>query len=938
MSRMLPSAVEQRWQEVLRRAAIALKGGGVGVWEADPGGRLRLLATSEAEGLAPMVADDLEATLSALGVLPPRRGPGRWVASRLKGRRWCIAPVRRDAPQPPPAGLERRGRERLTLELAGVCIGLIDEPQSRDVESVARLALILDQVPAILWTTDAELHVISRAGAGLRSQQILPERIVGASLLEQQSQHKVGSESVAAHRRALAGESISYQIRLLHGCYDAHVEPLRDEGGAIVGVVGLAVDVSDREQALAQAHRSQAELEEFFESAPVGIRWTAPDGTILRANRSELDLLGYQPDEYLGRNIAQFCVNPEVAVDSARRLEGGETLRNVEIRMRHHDGSIRNGLLSANALFEGKQFIHARCVTRDITDRVQAEQALAQFKAMVESADDAVIGKTLEGIITSWNPAATRLYGYAADEVIGKPIAVIAPADRVDELAGILERLRRGEHIEHYDTTRVRKDGTSVEVSITISPILDSHGRPIGATTIARDITARKQAEHQLLHEALHDALTDLPNRAYFVERVSQALARLRRDRDYRFAVLFLDVDGFKAVNDRLGHAAGDRLLTEIAGRLRTCVRPGDVVARLGGDEFTLLLDEITGLADGERTARRIQDALAVPISLEGQDVVATASIGVVLSGSHYTQPQDLLHDADLAMYHAKQQGRARFQVFEVALRESAQARLGMEADLRNALERDELRLVFQPIVQLETGSVHAFEALLRWHRPEQGVVLPAEFVPLAEQTGLILPIGAWVLQEACRHARRWQDALPASAALRVHVNLSAKQLGHPGIVDDVRTALQDAGLAPSCLALEITESVLMASVESSAALLLELRKLGVELHMDDFGTGYSSLSYLPRLPLQGIKVDRSFVHRIGGRRIDLDIVRSIVELARTLSLEVIVEGVETVAQRERLIAFGCGLGQGDLFAKPLEPAAASALLAQSAQADRRTA
>ncbi|PYP04199.1 MAG: hypothetical protein DMD27_10635, partial [Gemmatimonadetes bacterium] len=387
MSRPLPSAVEQRWQEVLRRADVALQRPGVGVWEADPRGQVRLLAASDPKSIAPVV-DDLEPTLRELRVLPDR-APSRWVASRLQGRHWCIAPVRRDAPRPPPAGLERRGRERLTLELAGVCIGLIDEPQSRDVESVARLALILDQVPAILWTTDRELHVISRAGAGLKSQQILPERIAGASLLEQQSQQKVSAESVAAHRRALAGESVSYQIRLLPRCYDAHVEPLREEGGAIVGVVGLAVDVSDREQALAQAHRSQADLEEFFESAPVGIRWTAPDGTILRANRSELDLLGYQPDEYLGRNIAQFCVNPEVAVDSARRLAGGETRRNIEIRMRHRDGSIRHGLLSANALFEGQQFIHARCVTRDITDRVQAEQALAQFKAMVESADDA---------------------------------------------------------------------------------------------------------------------------------------------------------------------------------------------------------------------------------------------------------------------------------------------------------------------------------------------------------------------------------------------------------------------------------------------------------------------------------------------------------------------------------------------------------------------
>ena len=936
MNGSLPSAVEQRWQEVLRRAAIALEGAGVGVWEADERARLRLLAASDAEGLALGVADDLEATLRALDILPPRRPPRRWVASRLKGRRWCIAPVRRDPP-PPPAGVERRGRERLTLELAGVCIGLMDDAEG---EGWGRLALVLDQAPALLWTTDRELRVMSRAGAGLKSQQILPERIVGASLVEQQAQHKVSAESVAAHRRALAGESVSYQIRLPPRCYDAHVEPLRDQGGALVGVVGVAVDVSDREHALAQARRSQAELEDFFENAPVAIRWMAPDGVILRANHAELELLGYPPDEYLGRNVAQFCLDSEVAVDSVRRLWGGEALRNVEMRMRHRDGSIRYGLMSANALFDGDQFIHARCVTRDLTDRIQADKALAQFKAMVESADDAVIGKTLEGIITSWNPAAMRLYGHAAEEVVGKSITLLTPPERVEEIAEILERLRRGEHIAPYDTTRVRKDGTLVDVSITISPILDPRGRAIGATTIARDITARKRAEQQLQHEALHDALTDLPNRAYFVERVSQALARLPREPDYRFAVLFVDLDDFKVVNDRLGHAAGDRLLTEIAARLRTCVRPGDVVARLGGDEFTVLLDEVTGLPDGERAARRIQEALAVPVSLPGQDIVAAASIGVVLSGPQYSQPEDLLHDADIAMYHAKQQGPARFQVFDIAMRDSAQARLGMEADLRHALERQEFRLVFQPIVQLETGSVHGFEALLRWHRPEHGVVLPSEFVPLADQTGLMLPVGAWVLREACRYARRWQEALPLprSAPLRVSVNLSATQFGHPGIVDDVHAALQDAGLVPASLVLEIAESVLMASVESSVAVLRRLRELGVELRMDDFGTGYSSLSSLPRLPLQGIKVDRSFVRRVGGRRIDLDIVRSIVELAKTLNLEVIAEGVETVAQRERLIAFGCELGQGDLFAKPLEPAAASALLARSGQEDRRTA
>jgi diguanylate cyclase (GGDEF)-like protein/PAS domain S-box-containing protein len=698
MSRTDSSGSEQRWQEVLRRAAIALQGREVGVWEADARGELRLLAASSAEDLAPVAADELAATLCELGELPASRPtPRRWVASRLEQRRWCIAPVRSEPPQPPPAGVERRGRERLTLELAGVCIGLID-----------------------------------------------------------------------------------------------------------------------------------------------------------------------------------------VAVRQAT--------------------------------------------------------ALRHFQAMVESADDAVIGQTLDGTITSWNPAAARLYGYGPEEVIGKPVALLVPADRIDELPGILERLRRGERVEHYETTRVRKDGTRVEIALSVSPVFDADGRPAGATIIARDITARKQAQQQLLHGALHDTLTDLPNRAYFVERMAQALARVRRDPGYRFAVLFLDCDGFKAVNDGLGHEAGDRLLTQLAGRLRTCVRPGDVVARLGGDEFTLLLEEVTGLPDAEQAARRIQDALATPFSLGGREVTATASIGVALSEPDHGQLQDLLRDADLAMYHAKQQGRARFQVFDGAMRDSVAARLGMEADLRNAVESREFRLVFQPIVELETGRLHGLEALLRWHHPQRGVILPLEFLPLAEQTGLILPIGRWVLQEACRSARRWQDTLPTGAPVRVSVNLSAKELGHPHIADEVQTAIHDAGLAPSCLVLEIAERAIMENVESSTALLHKLREVGVELHMDDFGTGQSSLSSLPRFPLQGIKVDHSFVHRVGGRRIDLDIVRSIVDMARTLRLQVIAEGVETVAQRERLIAFGCELGQGSLFAKPLEPAAADALLTKSEAWARRSA
>jgi diguanylate cyclase (GGDEF)-like protein/PAS domain S-box-containing protein len=936
VNRAFSRGPEQAWQEVLRRAAVALAGRTVGVWEADTRGHLHLLAAS-AEELVPG-ADQLEAALRALGELPAARPPPqRWVGSRLDEQRWCIAPVRRELPRPPPGGAERRGRERMTLELAGVCIGLLGDPDrpattSPDVESLARLALVVEQAPAILWTTNTELRVTGRSGAGIKALDILPARVVGASLLDQYAKHAVSADSIQAHRRALAGESVSYEIRGTDRRYDAHVEPLRDNAGLVVGVAGLAVDVSDRAQTLAELQPGRLDLEDFFENAAVGLYWIGADGAILRANRAGLDVVGYERDQCVGHKLREFHVDPELADDVLRRLGAGETVRNLEVRLQHRDGSIRHVLISANARLENGRFVHARCVTRDITELKQAEQAVAYFKAMVESADDAIVGKTLDGVITTWNPAAARLYGYAAEEVIGKSIALLVPPDHRDELPGVFESLRRGQHIEHYETTRVRKDSTRVEVSVSISPILDRRGHPVGATAIARDITYRRQAERQLLHGALHDAVTDLPNRASFVERVTQALTRRQRDPDYRFAVLFLDCDHFKSVNDSLGHAAGDRMLVEIAGRLRASVRPGDIVARLGGDEFTLLLEDVASPPEVEHAARRILDCLAAPFSLGGREMVATASIGAVLSDPPYEQAQDMLHDADLAMYRAKERGRARLQVFDLEMRTWAHARSGIESDLREALGRNEFGLVFQPIVELETGRVHAFEALLRWHHPKRRTLLPHEFLPLAEQTGLIIPIGAWVLREACRHARTWQSAAAGARPVRISVNLSAKQLAHPGIVEDVRAALEGAGLRPDGLSLEVTESVLMDDVEASLGLLHRLRDLSVELHMDDFGSGYSSLSALPRFPLQAIKVDRTFVHRMGMRRTDLEIVRSIVDLAERLGLAVIAEGVETTAQRERLIAFGCELGQGFLFAKALEPDAAEAVLAEEEQ------
>jgi Amt family ammonium transporter len=670
------------------------------------------------------------------------------------------------------------------------------------------------------------------------------------------------------------------------------------------------------------------DFEDFFERAVVGMHWEAADGTILRCNQAELDMLGYSRDEYVGRNVAEFHVDPQEAAEIRRRLGAGESVREVELRLRHKDGSTRYGLVSASARSAKGRLVDAHRITRDVTSRVEAELLAMQFKAMVGSASDAIISKTLDGVITSWNPAAERLYGWTAEQVIGRSIGVIVPPEHPDELPSILARLRRGETVDHYETIRIRKDGTRLPVSVTVSPIRDDQGRIIGASSIARDVTERKQDEARLQHAALHDALTDLPNRNFFAECVTRALERARREPGYRFAVLFLDLDDFKLVNDSLGHEAGDQLLTGIARRLTTALRPGDVVARQGGDEFTLLLEEVVGPGDVEHAARRIREALAAPFPVAGRSLVATASIGVVLSEPGDQRAEDLLRDADIAMYRAKALGPSRFQIFDIAMRYQADARYQIVSELHGALERKEFSLVFQPIVELETRRVNAFEALVRWHHPVRGNISPAEFIPIAEQTGLIQAIGLWALREACRYARRWQLAYPEAGNIPVSVNVSAKQLGNGHLVDEVRAVLQAERLEPRRLHLEITETALLENLESAAGTLEQLREMEVDLLMDDFGTGYASLSYLPRLPVQTLKIDRSFIRRMGLRRTDLEIVGSIMDLARTLGMQVIAEGVETVTQLERLIAFGCELGQGFLFGGPVEPEAAGALIA----------
>lgn len=433
----------------------------------------------------------------------------------------------------------------------------------------------------------------------------------------------------------------------------------------------------------------------------------------------------------------------------------------------------------------------------------------------------------------------------------------------------------------------------------------------------------------QLAKQALKDPLTSLPNRALFMDRLAHTLARLERRAD-RLAVLFLDLDRFKVINDSLGHSVGDRLLIEVSRRLQTCLRPEDTVARLGGDEFGILLEGVNDESRATRVAERIASALRGAFTFDGREVFITASIGIALSPSPQSQPEEILRDADLAMYHAKAQGKVQFAVFDASMNAAAVERLNLEMDLRSALDRREFRLYYQPVVELSTGRVREMEALIRWEHRQRGLLLPGDFIGLTEETGLILPIGRWVLAEACQQARQWQTDFPAEPPLVMSVNLSARQVQQENLVEEIAEILRESGLEPSHLKLEITENVVMNDAPATLAKLHALRDLGVRLAIDDFGTGYSSLNYLKRFPVETLKIDRSFVKGIGRRGEDTAIVQAVITVAKSLDVNVTAEGIETEEQLTRLQALGCDRGQGYYFARPLAADRTHALITNS--------
>ncbi|MDT4966749.1 MAG: hypothetical protein QOJ64_1486 [Acidobacteriota bacterium] len=574
-------------------------------------------------------------------------------------------------------------------------------------------------------------------------------------------------------------------------------------------------------------------------------------------------------------------------------------------------------------------------VEASVTQVEQAERHVAALRESEErfrSAFDHAAGMALVASNGSWikvNRSLCDMVGYSEKELLATNFQAITHEDDLSNMVLQIGKLLEGKLSTHQMELRYKhKKGQVIWILLSVTMIRDSLTDSVHLIFQIQDITDRKRAEERLLHEAFHDGLTGLPNRALFMDHLKLSVERGKRREDRLFAVLFLDLDRFKIINDSLGHMVGDQLLVGIARRLEICLRPGDTVARLGGDEFTVLLEDLTNVAEVIEVAERLQKALALPFNLNGHEVISTVSIGIALSSSGYDRPEEVLRDADTAMYRAKVLGKARHEVFDKTMHAFAMNLLQMESDLRRAIERKEFVLHYQPIVALETGAITGFEALIRWVHPERGFVSPDEFISIAEETGLIIPIGQWVLEEACRQIRRWQEEFPQYPPLQISVNLSSKQFINSKLIDQIRDVMRETRVDPHSLKLEMTESMVMENFDTAIEMLEQLRDLGIELSIDDFGTGYSSLSYLHRFPISTLKIDRSFVSCMTDHNENAEIVRTILMLARSLKMNVVAEGVETKDQLAQLALLECEYGQGYYFSRPLSVDAASKLLA----------
>jgi PAS domain S-box-containing protein len=756
--------------------------------------------------------------------------------------------------------------------------------------------------------------------------------------------------------------------------FEVNYNPVLNEQGEVSSVCFSAVNINERKQAVEALAKSEEGFRSLVQNSSDLITILEADGTIRYESPSIERILGYKPEQLIGQKAFDY-IHPEdtLTVQNvfATAIQQADIVVKIEFRFRHADGS----WVYLEAIGSNRQdncAINGFVVnSRDITQRKQQEERLCLLERAIHSSSNGIVitdAQHPDNPAVYVNASFETMTGYTAAEVIGRNLRFLQSED-INQPA--LNKLRTA--IQEGKDCRVilrnyHKNGNLIWLELHVAPVYNAQGQLTHFIGVQTDITERKMAEEQLIYNAFHDALTGLPNRALLMDRLGQAMVRAKRCPDYLCAVLFLDLDRFKVINDSLGHTVGDRLLRAIAGRLERCLShfnpsifnsgftptsnteiQNSLVARLGGDHFVILLEGIQQVGDAIALAEQIHKEMLAPFSLNRHEVFITTSIGIALSSSDYGWQGDVLRDADIAMYHAKARGKARYAVFDKAMHERAVALLHLENDLRRALDRQEFVLYYQPIICLSTGRIAGFEALVRWLHPTRGMVAPSEFIPVAEETGLILPLGVWVLREACRQMACWVEQFSQKAGegemtnggemnnfnplpLTISVNLSGKQFLQPNLVEQIDQVLTETNLDAGCLKLEITESAIVDNTESATETLLQLRSRNIQLCLDDFGTGYSSLSYLHHFPINTLKIDRSFVSRIGLEGEHTEIVRAIVMLAHSMGMDVIAEGAETLEQMLQIRALGCEYGQGFFISKPLTSEAAEALLVAELQ------
>ncbi|MBL6946179.1 MAG: EAL domain-containing protein [Rhodospirillales bacterium] len=782
-------------------------------------------------------------------------------------------------------------------------------------DSERRLRTVVSNVPMIMFALDSDGVFTLSEGKSLEPLGLRPGEVVGQSAFELYKDHP---EILRCVRRALEGKVVRATIEVGELMFDTIYSPIKDKNGDISGLIGVSNNITGTKKAQRERNESEERFRNLVEGSLQGIvihRFGSP----LFANQSFASIFGFDsPEDILRLETLDQLYDPEeigrIGKIRADLMAGLPIPQRYDIRARKRDGTEVIVEVQARVVdWNGAAVIQSTVF--DITDRRRMNERLRKLSVAVEQSPASVVITDTGGIIEYVNNKFVELTGYAAEEIIGRNPRILnsgkTPPARFSELWRTITAGREWRGELHNR----KKNGELFWEYASISPVKNANGTITHFIAVKEDITLRKENEKRLIRQANYDEVTKLPNRVLALDRLSQAIASSKRN-GTKAGLMFIDLDRFKAINDTLGHAVGDQAIRETGERIRNGTREDDTVARMGGDEFAVIMTGLKTPMDVEPITQKIMEAFLPPFILEGHEIFLTPSIGITIAPDDGTDPATLMSNADAAMYQAKESGRNNYWYFTPELNKRAHDRLIMENQLRHALEKGEFQIHYQPMIDLRTGEIVAAEALLRWTNAELGSIGPDIFIPLAEEIGLIGSIGAWVLQTASRQVGEWRRkglSLP-----RISINVSGRQFHDGALLNVVRNSIDDAGAAPESLELEITENLLMADTAEITENLAKLRDTGVRLSIDDFGTGYSSLSYLRRFPVNCLKIDKSFVQDATIVEGDAKLVEAIINMARSLNLEVVAEGVETDEQVEFLRSHGCEFAQGYYFSKPV--------------------